>query len=71
VLRSAHLEHALTKQLDVAREQARKPYDAPEAAWPPARDPRHCAHERYGGIAVLAAYLVDSTSTVTEYGAKL
>jgi hypothetical protein len=23
------------------------------------------------GIAVLAAYLVDSTSTVTEYGAKL
>jgi hypothetical protein len=23
------------------------------------------------GVAVLAAYLVDSTSTVTEYGAKL
>jgi len=29
VLRSekAHLEHALTEQLDVAREQTRKPYD--------------------------------------------
>lgn len=27
--------------------------------------------ERHGGIAVQVAYLGDSTSTVTEYGAKL
>jgi hypothetical protein len=46
-------------------------YDDRVAAWPPARDRRHGGRERHGGIAVLAAYLADSTSTVTEYGAKL